>query len=264
MQIFGNFLQQTPAYGWLYVPSAVLLGALHGLEPGHAKTLMAAYIVAIRGTIGQAILLGLAATVSHTAIVWIVALLGLNLGQRFSGAALEPVLQLVAGAVTMGIALWMIWHTWRSTRRPHDHDHDHDHDHHDHDHTHEHGDAHARAHAAQLRRELPQGRASNGQIALFGLTGGLVPCPASVTVLMLCLQSRQVGLGASLVLCFSVGLAFTLVASGVVASVGLRHVASRLPNFDRLAARAPYLSGALMLIVGIYMGWLGGGRLLGA
>ena len=47
---------QAGGNGWLYLPIAVLLGALHGLEPGHSKTMMAAYIVAIRGTVGQAVL----------------------------------------------------------------------------------------------------------------------------------------------------------------------------------------------------------------
>ena len=74
MQSLPTLLQQSAAHAWLFVPSAVLLGALHGLEPGHSKTMMAAFIVAIRGTVGQAVLLGLAATVSHTAVVWAVAM----------------------------------------------------------------------------------------------------------------------------------------------------------------------------------------------
>ena len=72
MTDFASLLQQGNA--WLFVPSAILLGALHGLEPGHSKTMMAAFIVAIRGTLKQAVLLGLAATLSHTAVVWLVAM----------------------------------------------------------------------------------------------------------------------------------------------------------------------------------------------
>ena len=75
---------------WLFIPSAILLGALHGLEPGHSKTMMAAFIVAVRGTLGQAVLLGLAATGSHTAIVWLIALGGLYFGQHWSAEASEP------------------------------------------------------------------------------------------------------------------------------------------------------------------------------
>ena len=70
MSDFSALLQHGASNGWLFVPSAILLGALHGLEPGHSKTMMAAFIVAVRGTVLQAVLLGLSATISHTAIVW--------------------------------------------------------------------------------------------------------------------------------------------------------------------------------------------------
>jgi ABC-type nickel/cobalt efflux system permease component RcnA len=69
MPDFADLLQQGSAHAWLFVPSAILLGALHGLEPGHSKTMMAAFIVAVRGTVTQAVLLGLAATISHTIVV---------------------------------------------------------------------------------------------------------------------------------------------------------------------------------------------------
>ena len=62
--------------------AAFAMGALHGLEPGHAKTLMAAFIIAVRGTVGQAIVLGLAAAASHSAIVWVLGLLGAARGNR--------------------------------------------------------------------------------------------------------------------------------------------------------------------------------------
>ena len=78
MENFAQLLQAGNA--WVFIPSAILLGALHGLEPGHSKTMMAAFIVAVRGTVGQAVLLGLAATLSHTAVVWAVAMGGLYLG----------------------------------------------------------------------------------------------------------------------------------------------------------------------------------------
>lgn len=67
---FVALLQQ--GNGWFFIPSAILLGALHGLEPGHSKTMMAAFIVAVKGTVKQAVMLGLAATLSHTVIVWLI------------------------------------------------------------------------------------------------------------------------------------------------------------------------------------------------
>ena len=79
---------------WLFIPSAILLGALHGLEPGHSKTMMAAFIIAIRGTVRQAVLLGISATVSHTAVVWAVALGGMHyFGGQFNAESTEPYFQ---------------------------------------------------------------------------------------------------------------------------------------------------------------------------
>lgn len=97
MTEFSTLLQQGNA--WLFVPSAILLGALHGLEPGHSKTMMAAFIVAIRGTLTQAILLGLAATLSHTVVVWAVAMAGLYFGQNWSAETTEPYFQLASGVL---------------------------------------------------------------------------------------------------------------------------------------------------------------------
>ena len=130
---------------WLFVPTAIILGALHGLEPGHSKTMMAAFIIAVRGTVGQAILLGLSATLSHTLIVWLVALLGLHFGSAYATEAVEPWLQLVSGIIIIAIALWMMRQTFAEHHHHHSHDHDHHHDHHhdhDHDHDHHHHDHH--------------------------------------------------------------------------------------------------------------------------
>jgi len=279
-------LQQ--GHGWLFVPSAIALGALHGLEPGHSKTMMAAFIVAIRGTLMQAVLLGLSATLSHTAVVWAVALAGLYFGQHWDAEASEPYFQLASAAIIIGVALWMAWRTWRGQHGHHhghdgvhgDHHHPHDHAHgnghshaagghahpHDHNHAplhldHDASDAHARAHAEDIQRRFAGREVTTGQIVVFGLTGGLIPCPASITVLLLCLQLKQVALGATLVLGFSVGLALTLVASGVVAALGVRHLSrhasARWQGLRHLTENAPYISSALITLVGLYVGWQG-------
>ncbi|KAF2989184.1 sulfite exporter TauE/SafE family protein [Methylocystis sp. MJC1] len=299
---------------WVFIPTAILLGALHGLEPGHSKTMMAAFIVAVRGTVGQAALLGLAATISHSAIVWLVALIGMSLGAQINVEANEPYLQIVSGLMILTVAIWMTWRMSRNSASPapahvhgdHGHD-DHahrDHEHADHGHGHGHGDhhhshdqahhahshsgdhhhhphgegaalaarmdeetfesellsvdptvyadAHEREHALEIERRFANRKATKGQIILFGLTGGLVPCPASITVLLLCLQAGRFALGATLVLSFSIGLALTLVLVGVAAALGVRHAVSRFPAFEALAARAPYLSSGVVALVGLY------------
>ncbi|AYZ54215.1 nickel/cobalt efflux protein RcnA [Klebsiella oxytoca] len=279
MNDFTSLLQQGNA--WLFIPSAILLGALHGLEPGHSKTMMAAFIVAVRGTLKQAVLLGLAATVSHTAVVWLVAMAGLWFGRGWDAQTSEPWFQLISGILIVLIACWMLRRTWLESRthqrdRDHNHNHDHDHDHdHDHHHAHHHPhqhhphahplvataewqDAHQRAHAEEINRRFNGQRVTTGQIVLFGLTGGLIPCPASITVLLICLQLKKVSLGATLVLSFSVGLALTLVASGAIAALSLKHVANRWPGLNDLSRKAPWISGALIIVVGCYMllhGW---------
>ena len=121
-------------------------------------------------------------------------------------------------------------------------------------------DAHARAHAQEIAQRFASGHATNGQILVFGLTGGLIPCPASITVLLLCLQLKQVALGAALVLSFSVGLALTMVASGVLAAWSVGQAKTRWSGFGDWAAKAPYISTVLMLLLAAWMageGWHG-------
>ncbi len=373
MPSFAALIQQGSAHAWLFIPSAIVLGALHGLEPGHSKTMMAAFIVAIRGTVKQAILLGLAATVSHTIIVWGIALGGLYIWQGLDAESIEPYFQLVSAAVIIAIALWMALRTWkdqqfaREDEAGHDHAHGHGHHHgedlrridtghgvvtleifedgvapcwrfrtasgqpwhaanvtveterpdgvrqafsfrnrggclessdaipepheftarlrlshgdhgHDYDlsftegHGHHEGgepligtdgfqDAHERAHARDIERKFAgQRQVTTWQVVGFGLTGGLIPCPAAITVLLLCLQLKQIPLGAVLVLCFSIGLAITLVAVGIAAALAVRHATTKMSWFSTLARRAPYVSSALIILVGLYVGvqgWIG-------
>ncbi len=265
MTEFTTLLQQGNA--WFFIPSAILLGALHGLEPGHSKTMMAAFIIAIKGTIKQAVMLGLAATISHTAVVWLIAFGGMVISKRFTAQSAEPWLQLISAVIIIGTAFWMFWRTWRGERNwlenMHEYDHEHHHhdheDHHDHGHHHhhEHGeyqDAHARAHANDIKRRFDGREVTNWQILLFGLTGGLIPCPAAITVLLICIQLKALTLGATLVVSFSIGLALTLITVGVGAAISVQQVAKRWSGFNTLAKRAPYFSSLLIGLVGVYMG----------
>src|SRR5215471_15296815 len=202
-----DIFQQGATAAWLYLPTAVLLGALHGLEPGHSKTMMAAFIIAVRGTVAQAVLLGLCATLSHTLIVWIVALGGMYLWQGVDAESFEPYLQVASGALIIGIALWMLWRMRRERHgadghdhghahshghthdhahthgrdqlhgHPHTHDHDHDHKHeHEHGHAHRHTDAHDHrddhAHGHEAPRRIDTG---HGVIAIEVFEYGVPP-----------------------------------------------------------------------------------------
>lgn len=288
MNDFTTLFQQGNA--WFFIPSAILLGALHGLEPGHSKTMMAAFIIAIKGTVKQAVMLGLAATLSHTAVVWLIALGGMYLSGKFTAQSVEPWLQMVSAVIIIGTAAWMFLRTWQGEHawkkgHHHDHDHHHSHDHHhDHEHSHhshglifqpvqavslakpailslrkvtkeeEYQDAHERAHARDIERRFNGTEVTNGQILLFGLTGGLIPCPAAITILLICIQLKALTLGATLVICFSIGLALTLVAVGVGAAFSVQQAAKRWSGFNTIARKAPYFSSALIALVGMYMG----------
>ena len=227
-------------------------------------------------------MLGLAATLSHTAVVWLIALGGMYISRAFTAESVEPWLQLISAFIILGTATWMFWRTWQGERNwltatQHDHHHDHHdhahhdhhdhHEHHDHDHHHDHcdlagltegskayQDAHERAHASDIQRRFHDKEVTNGQILLFGLTGGLIPCPAAITVLLICIQLKAFTLGATMVLCFSLGLAITLVAVGVGAAVSVHQVAKRWSGFNALARKAPYFSSLLIGLVGLYMG----------
>ena len=106
------------------------------------------------------------------------------------------------------------------------------------------------AHARQIEARVQDGRTSTLQTILLGLSGGLIPCPAAITVLLLCLQLKKMALGLTLVAAFSVGLAVTLVAVGVTAAVGVRYAAHRTPWLDRLLQKAPFASAVLICLLG--------------
>ena len=119
-------------------------------------------------------------------------------------------------------------------------------------------DAHERAHAEDIERRFAGRTVTTPQIILFGITGGLMPCPAAFSVLLICLQLKRLVLGSALVLCFSIGLALTMVASGVIAALSVRYAERRFGGFGEIVRKAPYASGLLILLIGLYLtiqGW---------
>jgi len=256
---FSQLLQQGTAHAWLYVPVAILLGALHGLEPGHSKTMMAAFIIAVRGTVWQAALLGFCAALSHTLIIWILAALALSYGSHWNVEETEPYFLLISGLIVVGMAVWTIMRLREEQGHHHHHHHDGDHGHaHDHPHHgHEDEDAHARAHAAEIEKRFAGREVTTWQIVLFGLTGGLMPCPAAVSILIICLQLKEFSLGFGIVAAFSLGLALTMISVGVLASWGFKKLAEKSGWFSRVAARAPYVSSYLLIALGLAFAWRG-------
>jgi nickel/cobalt transporter (NicO) family protein len=248
MDIFNQYIAH--GHGWLFFPMAILLGALHGLEPGHSKTMMTAFIVAIRGTVWQAFLLGVSATISHTAIIWILAFIGLHYSSSLNVEELEPYFQVATGIVVIGLACWMLYRTRQAQKEIHHHEHDCVHEHDELEGV-EFGDAHERAHAAEMQKQLMNQQVTTGQIILFGLTGGLLPCPSALAVLLVCLQLKKVTLGFALVLGFSIGLAITLVTVGIIAALSVKHASRRFKRFGEFARKVPYASSTILILIGL-------------
>ncbi len=249
-------LIQSQASPLLMAVVAFVLGALHGLEPGHSKTMMAAYIIAIRGTVTQAALLGLSAALSHSVIVWILAYIGLTFGNEWIAGEMEGWFMMASGLIIILLAVWVFWRIEKESGTHHSVGYDY---HHRHSHDHDDAGSHVRRHAAELKKHFTnngvagQGRATTGQIVLFGLTGGLMPCAAAVTVLIICLHLDKLSLGLGLVSAFSIGLAIVMVAAGVIAALGTAYVSRRSIYFNTFMSRAPYLSAGVMAVIGLIM-----------
>lgn len=235
---------------WLFIPSAVLLGGLHGLEPGHSKTMMAAFIIAIRGTLAQAVLLGFCAAISHSLVIWLLATLALQFGSRWNAENVEPYLQLGSAVAILGLALWMFLRTRHELHEAHHH-------HHHHGASEDYQDAHELEHAEDIRKRFAGRSVTTGQIAMFGITGGLMPCPAAFGVLLICLQLKKLAWGVTLVASFSAGLALTMVATGALAAWSVHHAQKKFRGFGEAMRRAPYVSCVLLVAIAFYMAWHG-------
>jgi len=245
--------------GWILVV-AFGLGALHALEPGHGKSIMGAYLVASRGGIQHALLLGLVVTVTHTLIVFLLALGALALAGRFATAAVTHWLEVVSGILVLGVGLWMIRTSFglfsrtESAHHKHPHEHAHTHEHgHAHPHSHEHGQhVHDHAHHGHSHEvHLPEGKDPLGMWALLavGASGGLVPCPAALTALLAAVNLGRPAAGVVVVGAMSLGIAATLIAIGIL-FVQAGKWASKLFDSRGLAVYVPRASAVLITVLG--------------
>ena len=287
-----DFAEKAGSNPWLFLGAALVLGALHGLEPGHSKGMMAAFIVGTRGSYFQAVVLALCATFSHTAIVWILVWPASYGGAIWSTTDLTPYLNLISGIVIVVLAYWMLRRLNRASghhhhhhghehdhghhhEHGHEHEHGHHHHHHAHGHSHEHGhshgpeepaekdalatalelegDEHARYHLEEIARNFSGREVSTVQVAVFGLSSGLAPCTAAVVILIACFQLHQPWLGLGLVTMFSLGLGLTLTSVALLASWGVRTAGTRSEAFREIIQKAPFLSALVTGAVGVYL-----------
>ena len=225
---------------------AVGLGAFHALEPGHGKTLVAAYLVGSHGTFKHALLLGLVVTVTHTAGVYVLGLVTLYASNYIVPERLYPWIALVSGVMitVLGGALLL--------RRHRDKHGIHFHQHHGHTHPH-HGphDHESHCHDDAYDRHEPNQNVSLKQLLALGISGGIIPCPAALVVLLSAVSMQRIGLGLLLIGAFSTGLAVVLVAVGML-MVYARRFMSRFRGEGCIITRwLPLASSAFILLIGV-------------
>jgi nickel/cobalt transporter (NicO) family protein len=205
---------------WVVLASlavALFWGAAHALSPGHGKTIITAYLVGRRGTPRHAALLGVIVTVTHTIGVFALGIVTLLLSHFIVPEQLYPWLNLASGLLVVGIGLSVL----RSRIRHRGHHH------HDHD-------------------------LSRRSLLAVGVSGGLLPCPSALVVLLAAISLHRVGFGLLLIVAFSAGLALTITGIGLVAVVA-RTAFGRLSFNGRVLSLLPTLSALVIVVAGVGM-----------
>jgi nickel/cobalt transporter (NicO) family protein len=203
------------------------LGAMHALSPGHGKTLVAAYLVGSRGTLKHAFILGGMVTFTHTASVFLLGLATLVATQYVMPEKIIPVLGVISGAMIVVVGGWLLMKRLEHMQA-HRYHHHHHHHHHDH---------------------APEEISLGGLIAL-GASGGLVPCPSALVLLLTAVSLGHVAAGLLLLVSFSAGLAMVLIGIGAAVLYG-KHL---LPDPDRhhkLMEWLPIASAVVIICAGI-------------
>jgi nickel/cobalt exporter len=229
---------------------ALFWGSAHALTPGHGKSIVAAYLVGTRGRARDALALGGIVTVTHTIGVFTLGLVTLALSELIVPEDLYPWMNLVSALLVVGVGLVVLRERVRAARRApaSAHHHSHDHDHHHGDHRHHEGmtdEEHAHAHLPE------QGTGFRGLLAV-GVSGGIIPCPTALVVLLAAISLHRVAFGLVLIVAFSIGLAAVISGIGLVA-VGARQTFKRVSFDGRLVRALPAVSALLVLGIGIVM-----------
>ena len=247
----------TPSLVLFSLLIAFALGGLHALSPGHGKTIVAAYLVGSRGTAKHAVLLGVIVTVAHTAGVFLLGLVTLSLSNWIVPERLYPIIQLISGVAiaTLGARMFATRlrdGLHRSSHEPpggqsHHHSHGHKHDHgHVHGHLHRHGNAHDHGHSLGT----PDGTLGLASLLTLGVSGGILPCPSALVVLLSAIALHRVAVGLVLIVAFSMGLAFVLSAVGILV-IRAGSLLSRFDSASRVAHGIPAFSAVFVCVLGV-------------
>ena len=219
---------------------AAFWGAAHALTPGHGKAMVAAYLVGTKGTPRHALLLGGTVTVAHTAGVFALGFVTLGLSAFIVPEELYPWLTLVSGVLVVVVGASVLRQRLRS-RSP---------GHHHHDSTSTTMTARPRQVTNQSPPRARRRHADSKGILGVGVAAGLLPCPSALVVLLSAIALHRIGLGLALIVAFSLGLATTITAIGLVAVLA-RRTFGRLSLEGPVVRALPAASAALILVVGL-------------
>ena len=250
---FTELIQAQDLNLWFLFTAAIIaigLGGLHALEPGHGKTIVAAYLVGSKGTARHAVLLGIIVTASHTAGVFALGAVTLYASRYIVPEQLYPWLGALSGITIAGLGCYMLLRRLSGTAT---------------DHTHAPGESHARwmfwRRAADEKSEgnAPTSSTASAQsvsltqLLTLGITGGIIPCPAALIVLLSAFALHRIGLGFFLIVAFSVGLAVVLISFGML-MVYARRFMGRLQIDGPLTSRwLPVASSAFITLLGLIL-----------
>ena len=240
-------LLQRGDLGWgvllIGMVAAFAMGAVHALSPGHGKTIVAAYLVGTRGAVKHAAFLGLMVTFTHTITVFFLGFVTLFLSRYVLPEKIYPVLGAASGLAIAWIGVSLFWKRLRAARGYAAHDHHHDGG----APTHDHGNGHAHGH-------MPEGEVSMASLAALGASGGLVPCPSALVLLLSAVALGRIALGLTLLVAFSAGVAVVLMAMGIT----VVYAKSWIPDSGKAASHPafrylPVASAVVIVCAGVIM-----------
>jgi ABC-type nickel/cobalt efflux system permease component RcnA len=248
---FTELIQAEHLSAWFLFTAALIaigLGGLHALEPGHGKTIVAAYLVGSKGTARHAVLLGIIVTASHTAGVFALGAITLYASRYIVPEQLYPWLSALSGITIAGLGCYMLLRRLTGTAT---------------DHSHVPGTSHGhwmfwKRQAGEKMESTPVQSITNPtqsvsltQLFTLGITGGIIPCPAALIVLLSAFALHRIGLGFFLIVAFSAGLAAVLIGFGMLAVYARRFV-TRLQIDGPLTKRwLPAASAAFISVLGL-------------
>lgn len=254
----------SPTVVAILILTALLWGAGHALTPGHGKTIVAAYLVGTRGTVRHAAILGLTVTLTHTAGVFALGMVTLFLSRYILPELLYPWLSVASGLLVLAVGSSLLYRRlrrepWISSETPESHTHhqhahgDREHTHHSNEHHHEHGNS-RHTHHHHMHSHLPPGAGGSKMtmrgLLTLGVSGGLLPCPAALVLLLSAISLDQLGFGMILVIAFSTGLAIVLSAIGVL-MIYAKKVFERFSFEARMPHLLPVASALTISILGV-------------